>query len=79
VSEIYQSFERDLLRWQRRYAGRPDQELRRLCLLSLEREETVVVAYDRSTLGLRLATMPLAEDVCQLMRHALARVWIEEK
>jgi hypothetical protein len=79
VSEIYQSFERDLARWQKRYAGRPDHEILRLCLLSLEREQNVVVAYDASTLGRRLASMPLADDVRQLLRHALAWVWREEE
>ncbi len=79
VSEIYQSFERDLVRWQKRYAARPDHEMLRLCLLSLEREQNVVVAYDKNTLGRRLASMPLADNVRELIRHALAWVWREEE
>ncbi len=79
MSDIYQAFERDLTGWQTHYAGRPDREMLRLCLLSLEREQNVVVAYDEGVLGRRLAAMPLPDDVRDLIRCALLRVWRDEE
>jgi uncharacterized protein (DUF362 family) len=79
VSDIYQAFERDLSGWQTRYAGRPDREMLRLCLLALEREQNVAVAYDEHVLGRRLAAMPLPDDVRELIRHALVWVWQDEE
>jgi len=77
--DIYQAFERHLAGWRRRYAGRPDREMLRLCLLSLEREENVAVAYDERVMRRRLATMPLPDDVRELIRHALLWVWRDEE
>jgi hypothetical protein len=79
VSEIYRNFTRQLRRWQTRYAGRPDLEMRRLCLLALEREQNVVMTYNENVLGQRLSGMPLPDEVRELFRHALAWVWREEE
>lgn len=79
MSDIYQGFERQLAVWRTRYAGRPDREMLRLCLLALEREENVAVAYDEAVLGPRLATMTLSDDVRELIRNALMWVWKDEE
>ena len=79
MSDIYQAFERELAGWQTRYAGRPEREMLRLCLLSLEREQNVAVAYDEGVLGPRLAAMCLPDDVRELIRCALLWVWKDEE
>jgi hypothetical protein len=79
MSDICQAFERQLAGWQTRYAGRPDREMLRLCLLALEREQNVAVAYDEGVLGRRLAAMPLPDDVRELIRCALLWVWKDEE
>jgi hypothetical protein len=42
---VYDQFAQELERWQRKYAGRPRDELIGLCLRALEREELVTVGY----------------------------------
>ncbi|HVO27636.1 MAG TPA: hypothetical protein VMW56_28845, partial [Candidatus Margulisiibacteriota bacterium] len=79
TSDICRAFERQLAGWQTRYAGRPDREMLRLCLLSLEREQNVAVAYNAGVLGRRLAAMPLPDDVRELIRCALRWVWKDEE
>jgi len=78
VSAIYQEFERHLAGWQTRYAGRPDREMLRLCLLALEREENVAVAYSDAIVRRRLSAMALPDDVCEVIRRALVWVWQDE-
>ena len=39
----------------------------------------VVVTYDENVLGRRLAAMQLPDEIRDLFRHALARVWREEE
>jgi hypothetical protein len=79
MNDIYQAFARDLAAWQTHYAGRPEREMLRLCLLALEREQNVAVAYDEAVLGRRLAAMPLPDDVRELIRCALLGVWKDEE
>src|SRR4029077_9252546 len=73
VSAIYEEFERELGRLRNRYAAAPREELTRLFLLALEREEIVPIAYRESAIVERLARMPIDDDVRELIRHAL--VW----
>jgi uncharacterized protein (DUF362 family) len=79
VSEVDEDFERELAGWRVQYAGRPDLEMLRLALLSLEREEIVAVAYREDVLGRRLAAMPLSDDVREVIRHALLWAWWDEE
>ena len=58
-------------RLQRRYAGRPRQEMVRLFLLALEREEIVSVGYREAMIVRRLAAMPIGPRLRELIRHAL--------
>ncbi len=79
MSEIYHEFERHLAGWQTHYAGRPDREMLRLCLLALEREENVAVAYSDAGLRRRLSAMALPDDVREVIRRALVWVWQDEE
>jgi uncharacterized protein (DUF362 family) len=79
VSDVYEVFERQLEGWRRRYAGRPDLEMVRLCLLSLEREEIVSVTYHEDVLGRRVAGLDAPPDVLEIVRHALAWAWKDEE
>jgi uncharacterized protein (DUF362 family) len=79
MGAVYEEFERQMEGWRRRYAGRPRRELIRLCLLALEREELVTVAYRETLIESRLRKMPLPEEVKQLIRHALVWTWKDEE
>ena len=79
VSDIHREFERHLTGWQRRYRDRPQRELVCLYLLALEREENVAVAYSEPLLGPRLAALPVAVGVREVMRAVLRRVWEDEE
>ncbi len=79
ASEIYDGFARQLAGWESRYAGRPQREMLRLCLLALDREENVAVAYHARSIGPRLASLPVPEDVREVIRAALLWVWRDEE
>jgi uncharacterized protein (DUF362 family) len=79
MSAIYEEFERDLERFRVRYAHAPRQELTRLFLLALEREEIVSVAYREAAIAERLARMPIEEEARTLIRHALLWAWKDEE
>ena len=79
MSDIHREFERQLADWQTRYQRRPRRELVCLHLLALEREENVAVAYSERVLGPRLAALPVAGGVRELMRSALHHVWEDEE
>lgn len=76
---IYEEFQRDLDLWRERYADRPRDEMIRLFLLALEREEIVAVSYRESRIAEHLAAMPLDDDVRDLIRQALVWVWKDEE
>src|SRR5439155_1051400 len=77
--QIYEESARQLARWRDRYRERPDRERRRLWLLALEREQVVSIAYRESAIADRIARMPLAEEVRDLIRHAMVWVWKDEE
>jgi hypothetical protein len=79
VGAVYDEFVRELADWKRRYADRPKEEMIRLFLLALEREEIVSVAYRESLMATRLRAMPLAAEVQELIRHALLWAWKDEE
>jgi uncharacterized protein (DUF362 family) len=79
VGTVYDEFVRDLAAWDRRYAARPRDEMIRLFLLALEREEIVSVGYRESLIVQRLGTMPLEPEVRELIRHALLWAWKDEE
>ena len=79
MGAIYESFERELALWRKKYAGQPRRELMRLFLLALEREEIVSVGYREDLMVERLKRMPLAGDVKELIHHALVWAWKDEE
>ncbi len=79
MGAVFDEFVRQLAAWEKKYAGRPRDHLVRLCLLALEREELVSIAYREEHIAARLAKMPLPEDVRQTVRHALMWAWKDEE
>jgi uncharacterized protein (DUF362 family) len=79
VGSVYTEFQQQLAGWRRQYAGRPDEEMIRLFLLALEREEIVSIGYRENILTGRLERMPVPEEVRQLIRHALLWAWKDEE
>ena len=51
----------------------------RLCLLALEREEIVSVAYREERMVKRLQSMPIAQELRNLVHHALLWAWKDEE
>src|ERR1700753_2204236 len=66
VGAIYEEFGRQLESWRKQYAGQPRREMIRLCLLALEREELVSVAYREDLMARRLASMPVDKQVREI-------------
>src|SRR4051812_6898634 len=79
MGAVYEEFSRTLADWQRRYAGQPRKEMVQLFLLALEREELVSVGYREAAIVRRLQTMPLSDEVRDLIRHALLWLWKDEE
>jgi uncharacterized protein (DUF362 family) len=79
VGAIYEEFERQLQAWREQYAGQPRLEMIRLCLLALEREELVSVAYREDLIAKRLASMPVNKETREIVRHALVWAWKDEE
>jgi len=79
VGSFYGDFRAELARWEKRYAGRPREELLKLAFLSLEREQLVRVTYHDDLLSKRIATLPLDPPTRELLRHALAYTWKDEE
>src|SRR5437773_10638618 len=79
MSAIYEEFERELARLREENAKTARRELTRLFLMALEREEIVTVAYREQSICARLATMPISDDVRELIRHALVWAWKDEE
>ncbi len=76
---VYDEFVRELESLRLKYAGQPRRELLFLCLLALEREEIVSVAYREEVFLRRLAAMPIPPEVCELIHHALVWAWKDEE
>ena len=77
--ELVGEIEGVLARWDRRFAGRPDVERRRLLLLALEREQVVTVAYREEVMVARLAQLDLPLEFRRVLRHALVWAWKDEE
>ncbi len=76
---VYDEFAQKLAGWRRKYARHPRREILRLCLLALEREQIVSVAYREELISRRLASMPIPGEVRDLIRHALLWTWKDEE
>jgi hypothetical protein len=79
VAAIYEEFARQLESWRKQNAGQPRREMVRLCLLALEREELVSVAYREDLMAKRLEVMPVPKTVREIVRHALVWAWKDEE
>lgn len=79
MGALYQEFEKTLADWDRRWAGRPREEMVRLFLLALEREEIVAVGYREEAITRRLASMPIPVDLRELVHHGLIWAWKDEE
>jgi hypothetical protein len=79
MGAVFEEFEAQLASWDKEYAGRPDDHLIRLCLLALEREEIVSIAYREDRIMARLARMPLEESIRRIIHHALLWAWKDEE
>lgn len=77
MGSVYDEFARELAAWQVELKDRPDEEVRRLWLLALEREQLVSVAYAEDRLRNRLESLPA--ELRALARAALAWVWRDEE
>jgi uncharacterized protein (DUF362 family) len=62
-----------------RFAGRPVDEHRQLCMLALEREQIVSFAYRDQIIGKRLDQINAPTTTIELLRHALVQVWRDEE
>jgi uncharacterized protein (DUF362 family) len=79
VGAVYDEFVRELDALRLKYSKRPRREMIFLCLLSLEREEIVSVAYREEVFLRRLAAMPIPSEVRDLIHHALVWAWKDEE
>ncbi len=75
---VYEEFERELSLWDRRYAGRPAQEMIRLLLLALEREQIVSIGYSEDILNRRLCSLQVPDEAREIFRSALVWAWRDE-
>jgi len=79
LGAVYDEFVRELEGLRLKHSGQPRREMIFLCLLSLEREEIVSVAYREEVFLRRLAAMPIPQEVRDLIHHALVWAWKDEE
>ena len=79
MGAVYDEFQRELAVVRKACADDPRRELIQLFLLALEREELVSIGYRESLMQRRISAMPIAEDVKELLRHALVWIWKDEE
>src|SRR5438046_3852843 len=79
MGAVFEEFVKQLATWETQYAGRPKEHMVRLCLLALEREELVTIAYREEHIAARLAKMPVPDDARRTIRHALMWAWKDEE
>jgi uncharacterized protein (DUF362 family) len=79
MGAVYDEFQRELAAVRKTCADDPRRELIQLFLLALEREELVSIGYRESLMQQRIAVMPIADDVKELLRHALVWIWKDEE
>src|SRR5476651_727576 len=79
MGSVFEEFQNQLAVWDKKYDGRPREHLIRLCLLALEREEIVSIAYKEDRIAARLARMPISESIRNIIQHALLWAWKDEE
>ena len=58
--------------------GRPEVEMRRLCLLALEREQTVAIAYREEAVAAHVDSLALSAELRATIRQTLVWIWKDE-
>jgi pimeloyl-ACP methyl ester carboxylesterase/uncharacterized protein (DUF362 family) len=76
---IVAEFQAELDALARACEGRPDEEVRRLWQIALERESLVAVAYRRDIIGRRVAGMPVDDRVREVVARAIRWAWRDEE
>jgi len=79
MGAVYDEFQRELAAIHDSCADDPQREMIRLFLIALEREELVSIGYRESLMERRIQAMPLADDIKELIRHALVWIWKDEE
>jgi uncharacterized protein (DUF362 family) len=79
MGAVYDDFVRTLEASRRRHARDPRREMIELCLLAMEREEIVSVAYREEVILQRLTAMPVPAPVKDFIHHALVWAWKDEE
>lgn len=79
MSGVYEEFKQELEVWRVKYKDAPRREILKLFLLALEREEIVSIGYREDAILHRLQQMPIADEVRDLVRHALLWAWKDEQ
>src|SRR5262245_24294327 len=79
MSSVYEEFEQELAVMREKYATAPHREIIRLLLLALEREEIGSVGYREEAIRRRLETLPISEELRDLIHHALLWAWKDEQ
>ena len=79
MGAVFDEFQRELAVVRKACASDPRRELIQLFLLALEREELVSIGYRESLMQQRIAAMPIADDLKELLRHALVWIWKDEE
>ena len=79
MGAVFDEFQRELALVRKACANDPRRELIQLFLLALEREELVSIGYRESLMQQRIAAMPIADDLKELLRHALVWIWKDEE
>ena len=79
MGAVFDEFERELAVIRKACIDNPRREMIQLFLLALEREELVSIGYRESLMQQRIAAMPIAEEVKDLLRHSLVWIWKDEE
>jgi len=69
----------DLRALAERYPDSPRDQIRKIYLMGLEREQIVAVAYHQDTLRGRLEALSVDDETRSTIRHAMRWVWREEE
>ena len=79
MGQVLDEFERELARYAQECKGRPREEMKRLFLLALEREQIVSVGYRETLIARRVAALPIDPEAREVIRHALVWAWKDEE
>jgi hypothetical protein len=79
MGKIYDEFLDQLAEWKVLYKDNPKEEMIQLCLLALEREQIVTLAFDAELVAKRLNELSIPAEFKELINHALLWAWKDEE